>query len=137
MQRLDSSAEVLEFLRGPARPDSDEPGLDVLLADQDGAALALVVVIDEVPADPPQTERVRLLGPFLRDLARHDIAGAALVVRRGGPAHPGGGDLAWHDAFVGGCSVAGLSCHGVYLATPSGAVPVRPGPRRDAHSDAA
>lgn len=77
------------------------------------------ICVEDIPADPPQHERVRMLGPLLRSLAQHGLCtGVLLAVGRRGAAVPSGGDLAWHDAFAGTCGVAGLTCHGTYVVTP-------------------
>ncbi|PSL02180.1 hypothetical protein CLV30_111135 [Haloactinopolyspora alba] len=126
--RLDDEAAVhanLEILaeHGELPPDS----LLVLLGDADSRVI-MAVAVDDLPADPPQDERVRILAPFLRRLREDiDVDGVALVIARRGTTQVGGGDLGWYDAFTGCAGTARLSCHGVYLATPSGVRHVRPG----------
>ncbi len=131
--RLDDEAAVrtnLELLA--EQGDLPSGSLLVMLGDAH-SRIVIAVAIDDVPPDPPQDERVSLLGPFLRQVREHpDVHGALLVVARAGSAQVGMSDLAWHDAFDGSSRIAGLTAHGVYLATPSGVRRVSPRAREAA-----
>lgn len=128
--RLDDEAAVHANLEILAEQGELPPGsLLVLLGDTDSRVI-MAVAVDDLPEDPPQDERVRILAPFLRRLREDiDVDAVALVISRRGTARVGGGDLGWHDAFTGCAGTARLSCHGVYLATPSGVRQVRPDTR--------
>ncbi len=131
--RLDDEAAVHANLEIFAEQGDLPPGsLTLLLADTD-CRLTMAVMVEDVPADPPQDERIRMLAPLLRQLRDHgDVDGVLLVVARDGSTQIDGGDLAWHDAFTGPAQTAHLTSHGIYLATPSGVRRVRPGTSRAA-----
>lgn len=108
--------------QGELPPDS----LLLLLCGAD-ATVTVAVAVDDLPPDPPQHERVRILAPFLRRLRDNVGAeGVLLVVARRGALQADGGDWAWHDAFAGGARTARLTSYGVYLATASGVRRLRP-----------
>jgi hypothetical protein len=123
-----STSDALALLRCLAEGGEAPPGCLLLVLTGPGARVELVVAVDEVPTSPPQHERVRLLAPFLRRLAREadGVAGVLLAVCREGPVDADGDDLAWHDAFTGASGVAGLVSHGVFVVAPAGVCPVRP-----------
>ena len=118
----DRAVRLLSMLRD--RGDAPPGSLLIVLADADAVAIGAACVAG-VPPDPPQHERVGALGPFLRELRGSGAAaGALLAVVRHGSAQIGGGDLAWHDAFVGTSLTAGLTSYGVYVLTPGRVVRV-------------
>jgi hypothetical protein len=128
-----SPAEALALLRYLAEGGEAPPGCLLLVLTGPGAHVELVVAVDDVPASPPQHERVRLLAPFLRRLVREadGVTGVLLAICREGAVDADGDDLAWHDAFTGAAGVAGLASHGVYVLAPAGVCPVRPGLPRE------
>lgn len=124
---LDQDAEVIDFLVMAQRSgDLPPPCLLVLVAD-DLARLVLPIAVDEVPADPPQDERIDALAGLFDHLADIErVHGVALAVGRPGHPNPRGGDFGWHDALAQCCRSAGLTCYGTYVATPCGVRRVRP-----------
>jgi hypothetical protein len=128
-----TTTEALTLLRLLAAAGEAPPGCLLLVLAGRLGEVELVVAVDEVPTSPPQHERVRLLAPFLRRLAREadGVAGVLLAVCREGPVDADGDDLAWHDAFTGASGVAGLVSHGVFVVAPAGVCPVRPGLPRE------
>jgi hypothetical protein len=126
---LDSEAHTIEFLvTAQQAGDLAPPCLLVLVADDLGR-LVLPIAIDEVPADPPQDERIGVLAALLEHVVALDcLHGVALAVARAGHPRPRGSDFGWHDALEQCCRVARLECHGTYVATPYGVRKVRPAP---------
>jgi hypothetical protein len=124
--RLDREAEAIRYLSCIVRAGELQPGsLLVVVADLDHR-VETALAIDGVPHDPPQYSRVQAMGPLLRLVAERGHAGALLAVAREGDPRTQGGDLAWHDAFAGTATRAGLACHGTYVVTPAGIRRVRP-----------
>jgi hypothetical protein len=127
MQKLDDSGFVLEFLTGAARPDDDQPGIDLMLADADGEALKVMIPVNDLPARPAPGERALITGNLVKAVAHFDLVGGlVLAVRRGGSPTPLGDDLAWYDAFDAACREHGVANLGVYVATRRGARQVVP-----------
>ncbi len=127
--QLDVEANAVRFLATVVAAGEFRPGSLLLVLTDVDATMAMTAAVDDVPPDPPQHSRVRALGPLLRHVAAEfGFAGALLAVARHGDPRAQGGDLAWHDAFAGTSRLAGLSCLGTYVVTPSGIRRVRPGP---------
>lgn len=126
-QSIDDPDVVLAFLTGAGRPDDDEPGLDLMLADRSGLALKVVIVVDDVPAAPSDAERTGIAQGLTRAAAHNDaVGGLVLAVRRAGAPAPDDHDRAWHDAFDTACRFRGVKNLGVYIATRKGACRVLP-----------
>lgn len=124
--RLDREADAIRYLSCIVQAGELRPGsLLVVITDVDATA-ETAVAVDDVPHDPPQYARVQALGPLLRHLADGGYPGVLLAVARQGHPSTQGGDLAWHDAFAGTAKMAGLTCHGTYVVTPTGIRRVRP-----------
>ncbi|HET6728949.1 MAG TPA: hypothetical protein VFG96_05980 [Jiangellaceae bacterium] len=124
--RLDREADAIRYLFCVVRAGELRPGsLLVVVSDLD-ARVDTALAVDGVPRDPPQYSRVQALGPLLRVVADRGHAGVLLAVAREGDPRTQGGDLAWHDAFAGTATMAGLACHGTYVVTAAGIRRVRP-----------
>lgn len=124
---LDRETQTIDFLVTAERAgDLAPPCLLVLVAD-DLARLVLPIAVDDVPADPPQDERIDALTGLFEQLAGLDrVHGVALAVGRLGHPNPRGNDFGWHDALAQCARAAGLTCYGTYVATPYGVRRVRP-----------
>lgn len=125
---LHEPAAVFDALAAHGAPHTlPSAGLAVLY-DVTGDHVPGVVIIPDVPEDPPQHERARALGPLFRALATHRGASAAvLVVLREGVAAPRGEDYAWHDAYHGAAERAGVKPVGAYVMASGVLTPVRCG----------
>lgn len=126
---LDHETETIEFLTMAHRSGDLPPLCLLVLVADDLARLVLPIAVDEVPADPPQDERIDALAGLFEHLADIErVHGVALAVGRLGHPNPRGGDFGWHDALTQCCRSAGLTCYGTYVATPYGVRKVRPLP---------
>lgn len=93
------------------------PSLIVLASDEDGLSHDVITIVDDMPTDPPQHDRIQVLGTIGRAVKSAHAVGALLGVRRAGAAAIRGNDLAWHDAFDTAMRAEGLHPHGAYLIT--------------------
>ena len=126
--RLDREADAIRYLSCVAQAGELRPGSLLVAATDRDAEVEKAIAVDGVPHDPPQYSRVGALGPLLRQIANDGHPGVLLAVARQGDPRTQGGDLAWHDAFAGTARMAGLTCHGTYVVTPTGIRRVRPPP---------
>ncbi|HEU0042715.1 MAG TPA: hypothetical protein VFQ15_10215 [Jiangellaceae bacterium] len=125
--RLDSEADVIANLTSLRDTGGLTASSLVIVVGDAGAEQVIGFVVDDVPADPPQHERVAVLEPFLHQMREvHAAHCVVLGVVRAGSDEVGGGDLAWHDAFTSMSRAADLTCHGVYLVTPREVSRIRP-----------
>ena len=124
---LDDSAAVRAAVSDfPIRVRPGCIDLVMMIAGVDRLAGTLLL-IDDVPGDLAQHERVQALARTWRQLRdeRGDVAVAVTVCRDGHP-DPTGEDLAWHDAIRATAAHAGVTCLGVYVATYRGVSQVLP-----------
>ncbi|NDL56069.1 hypothetical protein [Phytoactinopolyspora mesophila] len=76
------------------------------------------IFVDDVPPDPPLTERVRVLQNSLTVLSEAVVVHSVLLaISRPGAAEVTSGDLDWRDAFSTATAAADITNHGVYLVT--------------------
>ncbi len=129
---LDDEAQTVQFLITVQRAGELPPPCLLVLVADDLGRLVLPIAIDEIPADPPQDERIEVLSAMLEHVVALDgLHGVALAVSRAGHPQPRGSDFGWHDAHTQCCRAARVTCHGTYVATPYGVRRVRPGPAPD------
>lgn len=125
--RLDNETSAIDLL-ATAEAVGDLPaGSLLVLVTDDDANLVIPIGIDDVPADPPQDERVGMLASLVHELTRIGRCGGVLLaVGRAGHPRPRGSNFGWHDAFAMTVNAGELDCHGTYVVTPSGVRRVRP-----------
>lgn len=116
---LDDPVSVIATLTDLRNDDMFPPwSLLVALSYPDSPG-GLMLVIEEAPPDPPQHERVEVLGSVLNGLSKHeiDVGGVLLAHVRPGSADIRGHDLAWLDALTTAAQAADIRIHGVYAMT--------------------
>jgi hypothetical protein len=121
---LNEPASVIAGLTELRDLDGFTPGsLAVVLADHNARGIC-VVLIDEVPADPPQDERVEVLACLIGATRSHGlddaISGFLVAHERTGSGDVRGHDLAWRDAATVVAKDAGLVLYGNYMVTSDG-----------------
>lgn len=121
---LKNPASVIAGLTELRDLDAFNPGsLAVIFADHDALGVC-TAMIDDVPDDPPQTDRVDVLASLLGCTTSHGlgslISGFLLAHERPGTDQVRGHDLAWHDAAATVADETGFILYGNYVVTDDG-----------------